>query len=333
MQRVAAAITDTGVIGDSPYAGYSRNGATIFPRCLFFVNEVEKPVLVQAGQTVTVSPRRGSQDKEPWKNLDLTAITGQTVESAHLFHVHLGETLVPYATLEPLRALLPLRKGEAKIPTESDGVGGIRLSGLDRRMRNRWRIVSGFWDANKASPNALNLLERLDYHRELSTQFEWQHDQGSRPTRVAYSSAGAPTAALLRDNSEIVENVLFWTTCKDEREANYLLSIINSDTLATAVNKFTTANWAGNTRHLHKHLWKLPIPEFDASNPLHLAISKAGEAAAAGAAKQLEQLRQDRPKLTVIIARRELRKWLRASAEGKAVEERVGELLGAGASP
>ena len=77
-------------------------------------------------------------------------------------------------------------------------------------------------------------------------------------------------------------------------------------------------------------LWKLPIPEFDASNPLHLAISKAGEAAAAGAAKQLEHLRQDRPNLTVTIARRELRKWLRAFAEGKAVEEGVEKLLGAG---
>ena len=52
--------------------------------------------------------------------------------------------------------------------------------------------------------------------------------------------------------------------------------------------------------------------------------------AAAGAAKQLERLRQNRPKLTVTIVRRELRKWLRTSTEGKAVEERVGKLLGAG---
>ena len=93
--RVAAAITDTGVAGDSPYAKYSRQGATIVPRCLFFVNEIENTALVQAGQTVTVNPRRGIRDKEPWKSLDLAAITGQTVESAHLFDVHLGETLVP----------------------------------------------------------------------------------------------------------------------------------------------------------------------------------------------------------------------------------------------
>ena len=322
VQRVDAAITDTGVAGDSPYAGYSRQGAIIVPRSMFFVNEIENPAVVQASQTVTVNPRRGSQDKEPWKNLDLTAITGQTVESSHLFNVHLGETVVPYATLEPLRALLPLRQGESAIPVDTNGVGRVRLGGLDRRMRDRWRIISNFWDDSKAAANELDLLGQLNYMSKLGSQIEWQRDHGPRPVRVVYSKPGEPTAALLRDDTTIIDHLLFWITCKNEREAYYLLAIINSRTLATAVNKFTTANWAGNTRDLHKHLWKLPILEFDTSNPLHLAISKAGESAAAGAAKQLERLRQDRPKLTVTIARRELRKWLRASTEGKAVEER-----------
>ena len=37
--RESSDITDTGVAGDSPYAELSRNGATIFPKVLFFVNE------------------------------------------------------------------------------------------------------------------------------------------------------------------------------------------------------------------------------------------------------------------------------------------------------
>ena len=130
--RVAAAITDTGVAGDSPYAGYSRRGATIVPRCLFFVHEADNSALVQAGQTVTVNPRREPQDKALWKNLDLTTITGQTVEPDHLFNVHLGETLVPYATLEPLKALLPVRRGESAIPVDTSGFEGVWLGGLDR---------------------------------------------------------------------------------------------------------------------------------------------------------------------------------------------------------
>ena len=81
-------------------------------------------------------------------------------------------------------------------------------------------------------------------------------------------------------------------------------------------------------RHLHKHLWKLPIPEFDPADSLHTAVSKAGEAASVCAAEQLAQLRQQRDRVTVTIARRELRKWLRTSPEGHAVESTVTKLLG-----
>ena len=233
--RVAAAITDTGVAGDSPYAKYSRQGATIVPRCLFFVNEIENTALVQAGQTVTVNPRRGGQDKAPWKSLDLTALTGQTIESAHFFDIHLGETLVPYATLEPLKALLPLRGSETAIPVDPDGVGGVRLGGLDRRMRDRWRRISGLWAANKATAARLDLLGQVDYMHKLGSQLEWQQDQGQRPVRVVYASAGQPTAAILIDETTIVDYQLFWVPCKDLREANYLVAIINNNALYSAV--------------------------------------------------------------------------------------------------
>ena len=61
-------------------------------------------------------------------------------------------------------------------------------------------------------------------------------------------------------------------------------------------------------------------------------LAQAVEAVAARASLQLEQLFQERPNLTVGVARRELRQWLRVSAEGKAVEAAVGRLLGAGGS-
>ena len=69
VQRVPSAITDTGVTGDSPYEPLARNGATVFPRVLFFVNETDNPAIIPAARTVTVNPRRGVHDKAPWKNL------------------------------------------------------------------------------------------------------------------------------------------------------------------------------------------------------------------------------------------------------------------------
>ena len=84
-------------------------------------------------------------------------------------------------------------------------------------------------------------------------------------------------------------------------------------------------------RHLQKHLWKLPIPAFDAGNPQHVELAAAGEAAAAGVAEQLAALRSARGQgVSVTIARRELRAWLRGSAAGARVEAGVGRLLGGG---
>ncbi len=328
VRRERSGITNTSVSGDSPYAGYSRQGASIRPRRLFFVEETENTAIVQAGQTLTVNPRRGAQDKAPWRNLDLTTITGQTIESSHVYNVYLGETVVPYATLEPLKAILPVRRGEYQLPTDANGPGGIRLGELERRMRGRWQTISRMWDDNKASANNLNLVGRLDYHKGQASQLEWQQNSGDRPVRVLYPKAGRPTAALLMDNQAIVDYTTYWVTCKDMQEANYLLAIINSNALYEAVMPLMSKGQFG-ARDLEKHLWKLPIPEYDNSEPLHQEIAEAGAAAALGAAARLAELRQSRgASVSVTIARRELRAWLRAGAEGRAVEGVVVRLLG-----
>ena len=175
--------------------------------------------------------------------------------------------------------------------------------------------------------NNLNLSERIDYHRELTSQLEWQKAPGERPTRLVYTSAGQPTAAILTDNAALVENVLFWIPCRNIDEANYLLAIINSTALYKTVANLMPKGQFG-ARHLHKHLWKLPIPEYDKEKKLHSTIAAAGATAAAGASKKFEELRAQRGnQLTAIVARRELRAWLRKSPEGIAVEDAVKKLF------
>ncbi len=199
-QRKIVPIINTSAGSVSPYAGHARQGATIVPRCLFFVEETESTAIIKAGQTVTVNPRRGPYDKAPWKNLDLTAITGQTIESRHVFDVHLGETVVPYATLAPLKAVLPLKRGAPELPTHEGGPGGVRLEALEWRMRERWQTVSGLWEGNKATATTLSLLGQINYMRKLSAQLDWQLARDARPVRLIYTDGGAPTAALLSDN-------------------------------------------------------------------------------------------------------------------------------------
>lgn len=291
-----------------------------------FVQETDNPAIIRAGQTVTVNPRRGSWDKEPWRSLDLNKITDNTIESVHVHAVHLGETIVPYTTLEPLRAALPIRYSDMEIPTDPNGVGGIRLGGLEQRMRERWRIISRFWEENKQRHNKLDLLANLDHYGKLSSQLEWRKCRAGRPLRLVYTRSGIPTAALLLEDRTLLDTTTYWVTCKDIQEAHYLLAIINSDALFEKVAPLMPKGQFG-ARDLHKHLWKLPIPEFNPDEPKHAAVSEAGRVAAEGASKRLAQLRRERDSVTVTIARREIRKWLRESKDGKTVEEMVRNLL------
>lgn len=332
VRRELVPIVDTSARGASPYADRAKQGASIVPRRFFFVVEIESRAVLQALPLVTVRPRESSYDKEPYRSLDLSEITEWSYERSHLFDAHLGETVVPYAAMPPLKALLPFRRGETEISVDPDGVAGIRYAALDERMRARWRFISDLWEKTKKPTTKLSLLEQLTYRSKLSAQLEWRQNPNDLPIRIVYTSAGRPTAAMLTDDDALVESKLFWIGCRNTQEANYLLAVINSDALAAGVNKYTTPNWSGKTRDLQKHLWKLPIPQFDPRRRRHAAVADAGKAAAEGATRQLAALQDARPRLTSTVARRELRKWLAESDEGRAVEDAVGRLLrGAGA--
>ena len=146
-----AGITDTSVGSDSPYAGYARQGASIVPRCLFFVTETENTAIVQAAPTVTVNPRRGGQDKAPWRDLDLAALTDQTIESRHLYDVHLGETVVPYATLEPLQGDTAGAPRRVRDPDRCRRAGRHQPGRLGTADAPAGRLSADLWDTNKGA--------------------------------------------------------------------------------------------------------------------------------------------------------------------------------------
>ena len=84
-------------------------------------------------------------------------------------------------------------------------------------------------------------------------------------------------------------------------------------------------------RDLVKHLWRLPIPEYDDSDSLHVDLAQAAEDAAVGAKALWDEIRAEREgngqSTSVTVARREIRQWLSESSGGQRVEELVGLLL------
>ena len=331
--RETIPLADTSGKFASPYGDRAKNGATIYPRVLFFVTLEKSRTTIRAANTLTASPLRTPDDKEPWASLDLSDLISKPIEADHVWNAHYGKTIVPYAALEPRKVVLPLSRKTGELVKNANGIRGVGASHLGDRMRRRWRLVNDLWDEHKSADNALDLLGNIDYVSKLSTQRAPDMWPLYR-TRVVYTSSGRPTAAVIQDEQVIIDHKLYWIPCTTADEANYLVGIINSSALAEAVAPFMPKGQFGS-RDLHKHLWRLPIPEYDDDNPLHRDIAAAAVEATAGATALLQEVQTTRAaqgkSTTATIARREIRNWLSQSAEGQQVERLVAQLL-AGAS-
>ena len=203
---------------------------------------------------------------------------------------------------------------------------------LDANMRARWEKMERLWEANRGKSDTKSLTQRLNYHNILTDQLDYLREPGNRPVRIAYTTSGRPTAALIDDDKAIVDEKLYQVTCQNLDEAYYLLAIINSIALEKAVRDFRPTGQFG-ARHLHKHLWKLPIPEYDGGNKKHTALSRLGETAAQEAEAAVAELAalNGEDWLTTANVRSSLRNdWQGGSDTAQAIERAVGELLAAG---
>ena len=322
-------LVDTSGEFASPYGDRAREGATIYPRSLFFVNKEASGVAVRAADIITVSHRRSSQEKAPWKTLDLLDLSSRPIETAHVRAVYLGETLAPYVLLEPLYAVLPLSHRTGGLVRKEGGLLGLDPTHLGDRMRRRWRVVNRLWDQHKSVNNKLDLLGQLDYMGKLTAQDTELRQRGDT-YRVVYGSSGRPTAAIVGDRDAVFDKTLYWVDAVSIAEASFLVAVLNSTALEVKLAPLMPKGQFG-ARHVLKHPWRLPIPEYDADNPLHRDIAAAAVEATTGATALLQEVQttravQGKP-TTATIARREIRNWLAQSAEGQQVERLVAQLL------
>ncbi len=319
----------------SPYASIATEGPSIRDRRLFFVSVEPNQTFMAAPNTFKTYPRKGSQDK---KKYDVGVLDGNVVHNDNLFDIYLGESVAPYVTLSPLTAALPVDKPSMTLPLDHSScpvnpkTGNVRHNAcvvdtaqLETRIRSRWNTIESLWDANKGKNDKMSLYQRLNYHNILTSQLEWLRDPGNRPVRIAYTTSGTPTATLISDDKAILDETLYQVTCQNLDEAYYLLAIINSDALATAVNQFMPKGLFG-ARHLHKHLWKLPIPAYDPNDADHANLSRLGKRAAVEAENVIAGLGDPVPSVTK--ARSVLRhEWQPNSVTAQNIETAVQQLL------
>ena len=321
----------------SPYAELTRNGVKIEDRRLFFVETVPHTAMLPTANTTNVRPRLGTQDKVTYEG-QLNKLEG-VVSNDHLFDVYLGECVAPYVALDPLKAAMPVHRPTMTMPLVHEACAGDRhdacrldLEFLHHSMRRRWANATEMYNETHQQRVIKELYDRLNYQKILTSQLEYLQGTitNDETVRVAYTESGQPTAAIIRDNRAIVDRTLYQTVCQSEDEARYVLALINSNALAAATAPFMPKGLYG-PRHFEKHGWKLPIPRYNPSDPLHVHLSELGKAAESECAALIAN--SDIPTKPAgdaqsRSARKMLRhKWQPNSEVAQAIEDAVAQLL------
>jgi hypothetical protein len=277
--------------GGSAYRSTFRQGATLVPRMLCFVERRQMGRLGSDTSAPAVQSRRSSQEKRPWK--DLEGIENR-VEAMFLHPILLGESILPFRIFHPFEGVIPV--------TELGNVLNAKTAlerGFDH-LAGWMRKAEKVWDDNSESGD-MKLVERWNYHNELGSQFP------PSTMRVVYAASGTnPAACILREPS-VIEHKLYWSAPASLAEARYLTAILNSET-ARKRGEARQSRGQWGARDFDKVVFNLPIPRFDSKTALHGAISAAATKAEkiAAAVELPESARFQRARALVRTALKEV---------------------------
>lgn len=247
----------------SPYKKRFRDGAILYPRMLLAVEDAPTGALGAGAGRRRVRSRRSNAEKVPWKNLD--SIT-ESVETDHIYPIHLGETVVPYRALDPLHAVLPL--GSDRLLTASQIAENPGLSSW-------WDRAETVWEKNRVDSETADLLTRIDYHAQLSSQVP------TAAHRVVYTKSGTTLAAArIEDPRAIIDHVLYWSPVETVAEGRYLTGILNSATLLSRVTPLQSLGLFG-PRHFDKNVFYVNFGPYEHDNPHHTTLISLVEQAEA----------------------------------------------------
>lgn len=243
---------------ESVYRKKFRSGAIIYPRVLLFVHEIDAGPLGAGSGRTPVESRRS--EKKPWNTI--SPLRG-VVETQFLVPVHLGETILPFRALEPVKAVVPINPDNcAEMLTQA---------GVDRypALAAWWGQVEATWARYRRTDERADLIDRVDYSNQLSAQLPLSQHRH----RVVYTKSGnSLSAARLEGDESLIENKLYWAPTNSVDEGRYLVGILNSSAMKDAVAPMQSIGLFG-TRDFDKLVFRVPFPAFDRTNADHRRIA------------------------------------------------------------
>lgn len=242
------------------YGDLMRQGSNLVPRMLVTVERLPDPPMGLPQGQVLVRSRREAE-REPWKSLPSLE---HAVERSFVRRVHLGETLMPFRTLTPIDAVVPMKDG-AILSLDSFDIDAA--PGLEAW----WRDAERVWAGNRSANTKMTLSEQLNYQSKLVGQYP------PRAFRVIYTGRGSRVAAaVLTNEAVIVDHALYWAQVSSLDEGRYLVGLLNSDVLHDRTQDYYSRGLLG-ARNIHKAAFGVPVPAFDPTSSLHTDIVTASQ--------------------------------------------------------
>ncbi|ESP88922.1 N-6 DNA methylase [Candidatus Halobonum tyrrellensis] len=306
---------------ESPYESQIRQGATIVPRSLWFVEFEEHPTFSPdpTAPLVQTSQRAKDRAKEPWDNVEMS----QQIESQFIFHTVTGSELIHFHHLNFPLSVLPveIENDSYHLYTEEEA----RTSGF-QHLPEWIANAEEQWDDYKEETTDEDVLEWLNYRHKLT-----QQDPDAR-YRVLQNTSGSyvygavvDTADLddpttqeteidLQRNNEgnlplVVDHKCYSYGTDNVDEAYYLCGFLNAPLILELIEEMMSRGLFGG-RDVHKRVWEVAIPEYNPEDETHTAIRDAAMRGEAKAEELLPELLDQYNPLTALswIRRRQREK-------------------------
>ncbi|MCL0092054.1 hypothetical protein M1N59_02190, partial [Dehalococcoidales bacterium] len=264
----------------SYYFEHFKAGASIYPRCFWFVQPAVGKglgVIDRAKPYLKTHPEVEKGAKEPWKGIE---VAGE-VEANFLYATLLGKHLLPFGYTKLDLVVLPIEVSEM----------GVRMLNSQTALRDgysglyHWLSqVEELWESRKKKGTAMNPYTRLDYRRLLISQHPTGYCNvlyGSAGTNIATCVVDTVTEYLLSENLSthgfFAESETYLYQTKELKEAHYLCAFLNSGHVNQAVKPYQTKG-AWGQRHIHRRPFEaVAIPKFNPEDEKHLKLAELSE--------------------------------------------------------
>ena len=314
----------------SKYYERAKQGASIVPRCLWFVRPYTGALILASDHGYYQTDNRiEKQAKAPWRGIRL----GGKVEADFLYATLLSDDLLPFGWRALSLLVLPLHRGRLIDAREAVQIGRPHLAAWLRTAEEKWA------DCGKVSERVPSPYHRLDYDGNLTKQAL------AGVYKLLYNTSGTYLCACVvnTDDSQartvyglntqgfVADTKTYWLDTTNPDEAHFLCACLNARSVDEFIKPFQTKGAFGaqrgkGQRHIHRRPFEvLPIPLFDPSDTIHLRLSELSKDCHKKVAKFLETANKKTLAQPIGRLRQEVRELLKS--ELSEIDELVAQLL------